>query len=317
MLSLTANYDESWKEALTEYFDSFLAFFFAEIYQQIDWTKTPQSLDKELQQITASSDTDKCIADKLYQVWLLDNQEIWILIHIEVQSQYDTEFSKRMYVYNYRAFDLYQKPVLSLAILGDERFNWRPNSFRYGFAGSEVTIKFSVVKLLDYEPHWSELESSVNPFAMIVMAHLKTKATTGNPEQREVWKWSLIRGLYDRGLTRERIIKLFQIIDRMMTLPNPLQESLDLKIQQFEEQRTMPLLSNMELRGMERGVLEKARSDIQRVLQIRLGRISSQMESSLSRISELSLLDELLTLAVTVSSLEEFQQSLEKILSQC
>jgi hypothetical protein len=152
---------------------------------------------------------------------------------------------------------------------------------------------------------------------MIVMAHLKTKATTGNPEQREVWKWSLIRGLYDRGLTREKIIKLFQIIDRMMTLPNPLQESLDLKIQHFEEQRTMPLLSNRSLRGMERGkeigVLEKARSDIQRVLQIRLGRISSQMESSLSRISDVSLLDELLTLAVTVSSLEEFQQSLEKI----
>ncbi len=79
----------------------------------------------------------------------------------------------------------------------------------------------------------------------------------------------------------------------------------------------MPLLSNRSLRGMERGkeigVLEKARSDIQRVLQIRLGRISSQMESSLSRISDVSLLDELLTLAVTVSSLEEFQQSLEKI----
>ncbi len=82
----------------------------------------------------------------------------------------------------------------------------------------------------------------------------------------------------------------------------------------------MPLLSNRSLRGMERGkeigVLEKAHSDIQKVLQIRLGRISSQMESSLTRISDVLLLDELLTLAVTVSSLEEFQQSLEKILSQ-
>ena len=227
MNSVTANYDESWKEALNEYFDDFLFFFFPEIYQQIDWTILPQSLDKELQQITASSDTEKCIADKLYQVWLLNEQEIWILIHVEVQSQYDVEFSRRMYIYNYRAFDLYQKPVVSLAILGDERTNWRPNRFRYGFAGSEVTIKFLIAKLLDYESRWSELESSLNPFAMIVMAHLKTKATTGNPEQREVWKWSLIRGLYDRGLTREKIIKLFQIIDRMMTLPNPLQQSLD------------------------------------------------------------------------------------------
>jgi len=29
-----------------------------------------------------------------------------------------------------------------------------------------------------------------------------------------------------------------------MTLPNPLQQSLDFKIQQFEEQRTMLLLSS-------------------------------------------------------------------------
>ncbi|MEB3248096.1 MAG: hypothetical protein VKK07_01995, partial [Merismopediaceae bacterium] len=207
MNHVTANYDEPWKEALSEYFEDFLAFFFPVINQQVDWSIPPQSLDKELQQITVSSDAEKCIADKLYQVWLLDHQEIWILIHVEIQSQYDASFPRRMYVYNYRAFDLYQKTVVSLAILGDERPNWRPNHFRYGLAGSEMTLNFSMVKLLDYEARWSELESSGNPFAMIVMAHLKTKATTGDPEQREVWKWSLIRGLYDRGLTRERIIK--------------------------------------------------------------------------------------------------------------
>jgi hypothetical protein len=44
--------------------------------------------NKELQQITASSETKKRFADKLYRVWLLDGQEVWILIHIEVQSQY-------------------------------------------------------------------------------------------------------------------------------------------------------------------------------------------------------------------------------------
>jgi len=224
-----------------------------------------------------------------------------------------------MYIYNYRAFDLYHKPVVSLAILGDERKKWRPNSFSYGFAGSEVTIKFSIVKLLDYESRWAELESSPNPFAMIVMAHLKTKATTGNPEQREVWKWSLIRGLYDRGLTREKIIKLFQIIDRMMTLPSFLQESLDFKIQQFEEERTMPLLSNMELRGMERGkkigqeigALQKARDYIKAVLRVRLGEIPLEIETYLMQISDLSILDKLLILAATTNSFEDFKHSIE------
>ena len=47
--------------------------------------------------------------------------------------------------------------------------------------------------------------------------------------------------------------KLFEIIDNMMTLSTELQSSLESKIKQFEEERTMPLVSNMELRGMERG----------------------------------------------------------------
>ncbi|MFM6135082.1 MAG: hypothetical protein ACKPCP_13125, partial [Sphaerospermopsis kisseleviana] len=93
MNQITANYDQAWKGAIEKYFPEFINFFYPQIYQQIDWNKTPISLDKELEQITATSNTEKRYADKLYQVWLLDNTEIWILIHIEVQSQYDEEFS--------------------------------------------------------------------------------------------------------------------------------------------------------------------------------------------------------------------------------
>ncbi|MFM6513556.1 MAG: hypothetical protein ACKPH4_05395, partial [Microcystis panniformis] len=114
-------------------------------------------------------------------------------------------FSQRMYIYNYCAFDLYQKPVISLAILGDERVNWRPDSYNYTIAGCEVSLKFPTVKLLDYEESWSELETSSNPFAIIVMAHLKTKATTGKLPEREQWKWRLIRGLYEKEFEREQI----------------------------------------------------------------------------------------------------------------
>ncbi len=80
----TANYDEPWKEALTEYFEAFLYFFFPEVHQLIDWTKIPESLEKELKRITASAKTKKRFADKLYKVWLLRGEEVWILIHIEI-----------------------------------------------------------------------------------------------------------------------------------------------------------------------------------------------------------------------------------------
>jgi hypothetical protein len=165
------------------------------------------------------------------------------------------------------------------------------------------------------------LEASSNPFAIIVMAHLKTKATTGKLPQREQWKWKLIRGLYEKEFEREQIIKLFEIIDNMMTLSTELQSSLESKIKQFEEERTMPLISNMELRGIERGkeigkeigALENSRDDIRTVLTVRFGQIYSEIEEMIDKITNLALLKELLKLAATANSLAEFKQSLARI----
>ncbi|MFM6729860.1 MAG: hypothetical protein ACKPJN_03910 [Microcystis panniformis] len=169
------------------------------------------------------------------------------------------------------------------------------------------------------------------------MAHLKTKATTGKLPEREQWKWRLIRGLYEKEFEREQIIKLFEIIDNMMTLSTELQSSLESKIKQFEEERTMPLMSNMELRGIERGkeigkeigelqgiergkeigkeigALEKSRDAIKTVLTVRFGEISSEIEQRLSNINNVALLEEILKLSVTANSLEEFKRSLAEI----
>jgi hypothetical protein len=165
------------------------------------------------------------------------------------------------------------------------------------------------------------------------MAHLKTKATIGKLPQREQWKWKLIRGLYEKEFEREQIIKLFEIIDNMMTLSPELQSSLESKIKQFEEERTMPLMSNMELRGIERGkeigeeigelrgiergkeigVLEKSRDAIKTVLTVRFGEISSEIEEIIGKITNPTILEELLKLAATANSLAEFKQSLARI----
>jgi hypothetical protein len=115
--------------------------------------------------------------------------------------------------------------------------------------------------------------------------------------------------------------KLFEIIDNMMTLSPELQSSLESKIKQFEEERTMPLISNMELRGIEQGkkigkeigVLENSRDDIKTVLTVRFGQISSEIEEMIDKITNLALLKEILKSAVTANSLAEFKQSLAKI----
>ena len=315
MSEVTANYDESWKEALNEYFESFLSFFFPTVYGLIDWEKPPEPLDKELQEITASSETEKRFADKLYKVWLLDKQQIWILIHIEIQSQYDADFPERIFIYNYRAFDLYHNNVLSLAILGDDRPNWRPDRYHYAIGGGEILLKFPTVKLLDYESRLHELELSNNPFAIITTAHLKTKATTSNLTEREQWKWKLIRELYQRGLTKEQIVKLFKIIDTMMALPKHLQTALITKVKNFEEERKMPLVSPTEQLAMERGeIIGEQRGEqrlVIRQINKRFGVISVSITEKIHQLSieQLELLGEALLDFSTITELEQWLEN--------
>jgi hypothetical protein len=156
------------------------------------------------------------------------------------------------------------------------------------------------------------------------MAHLKTKATTGKLPQREQWKWKLIRGLYEKEFEREQIIKLFEIIDNMMTLSPELQSSLESKIKQFEEERTMPLMSNMELRGIEQGkkigkeigVLENARDFVKKVLENRLGDIPGDIGQCLNDASVISVLEEMLKAALIVNSFEECRKSFSIIINK-
>ena len=75
----------------------------------------------------------------------------------------------------------------------------------------------------------------------------------------------------------------------------------------------MPLLSNMELRGMKIGALQNRRDDIKTILSLRFGAISSDVQDFLDQSSDLALLEEILKLAVTVNSLEDFQQLLPQV----
>ncbi|WP_306426890.1 hypothetical protein [Nostoc sp. CHAB 5836] len=51
-----------------------------------------------------------------------------------------------MFIYNYRIYDRYKRTVASLAILGDEHINWRPNRFGYELFGTKVEFQFPIVK---------------------------------------------------------------------------------------------------------------------------------------------------------------------------
>ncbi len=309
------NYDSPWKEAIEKYFVQFMEFFFPEAYNEIDWSKGYEFLDKELQEVVRDAELGKRLVDKLVRVCAKNGRIAWVMIHVEVQGRKEQNFEKRMYVYNYRLFDRYDTRVASLAVLGDENPKWRPDSFGYKLWGCEVSIKFPIVKLMEYEDNIDELAKSRNPFAIIVAAHLKAKATKKDFESRYQWKLTLTKRLYEKGYEKEDILELYRFIDWIMALPKDLETQFTKNIVQFEEDKKMPYVSSAERLGREWGILEKAQEYVVEVLKIRFKKLPKNIANSISSIDDISLLNKLLKKAVETASLEDFQKSLANSLS--
>src|SRR5437870_5683121 len=117
---VSADYDSPWKEALDAYFEAFLLLLFPNIHAQIDWSRGYESLDKEFQQVVREAEVGRRYVDKLVKVWTKEGAERWVLVHVEVQTTRDPDFPERMYVYNYRIHDRYNRKVASLAVLADD-----------------------------------------------------------------------------------------------------------------------------------------------------------------------------------------------------
>lgn len=204
---------------------------------------------------------------------------------MEIQGQKEDNFAKRMFTYNFRIFDRFDRPAISLAILCDPNREWRPSNYSYNYPNTRLTFEFGSIKLLDYENRFHELENSDNPFATVVMAHLKTQQTRSSPEQRKIWKFSLIRRLYDLGLGEQDIRNLYRFIDWVMILPKALENQFWEEFKQFEQERTMRYVTTGERIGYERGKQEGEQQLILRLVQRRVGELSPQLQERIKSLS--------------------------------
>jgi hypothetical protein len=173
-----------------------------------------------------------------------------VLIHVEVQTTREADFPARMYRYNARIADRYNRNVVSLAVLADDNAAWRPDRYEADLWDWSVRMAWPAVKLLDYAARRAELERSKNPFAHVVLAHLTALETRNDPQDRRTWKFRLVRGLYERGFRKADIRQLFRLIDWLVELPPRLQEDFWQELERYEEERKVPYVTSVEREGM-------------------------------------------------------------------
>ncbi len=258
LVALPPSYaDEAWKNALDVYFREFMQFFYQEIAAQIAWEVKYEMLDKELQGLSAKSKVGKKLVDKLIKVRLKSGATCFVLLHIEVQGQYEINFAQRLFEYFYRLYDRYRQPVLTMVVLTDNRPNWRPKSYPMQVCGHKVNhFRFLTSKLLDYRDQRTALLEHTNPFGTIVAAHLAALDTRTDPNARYQHKFALMRQLYRNGLAREAILNLFSFIDGVLTLPKEFEIRYNSSIKQLEGEYNVRYITSVERIGREQGLKE-------------------------------------------------------------
>ncbi len=266
----TDQYDTPWKIAVEQHFQPFIAFYFPAVYAEIDWQVPHEFLDKEFQAIARDALVGARHVDKLVKVQRHSGRQDWLCLHLEVQVARQTHFARRMFVYNYRIFDFYDRPVASLALLGDDDPAWLPDQFSYSAMGCEMAFRFPVAKLAAFSHDADSLANHPNPFALLTLAYLQNRATRTDMQARFDIKCSLIRLLHARNWDKALIKSFFLVIDWMMELPVRFDEQLASFVTELEKEQEMEYVSTVERvrleqkwqeglaqgedRGLERGI---------------------------------------------------------------
>lgn len=234
---------------------------------------------------------------------------------VEVQNQPDAEFPRRMFVYHYRLLDRYNRSVVSLAVLGDPRIDWRPGRFEHELWGCRLEFAFPTVKLLDLSKQVSIMEDENenaaalrmvrwNPFQIIIAAHLAAMQTQRDVTARFQSKWKLVRTLYDQGMRPDDVRQLFRLIDWLIDLPRELTERFSDALHDLEKEKQMPYVTSVERLAEQKGYEQ----GIEAVLRLRFGEGGLALMPEIRALSDVGLLQTILADAERVDNPSELRQ---------
>jgi hypothetical protein len=252
MSNIEIPYDELWKDVVENLFPHFINLIVPDFYHNVNWSKPIIFLDNELRQISPASEETKRYVDRLVCVWMLDGEEQWVLIHVEVQGYKDPGFSKRMFIYFYRIYDKFNRDILSIAVFSDPIKGYKPDRFSYQFYGCRLEFQYRTYKVMEQDDE--ELKRSDNPFALVVLAAKKSMESKGDEEKRFRFKRELVRLMLEKGYGREEILHLFRFLDGVLALADVEKEKMIYNELRSEEVSEVAYITNFERLAIEEGM---------------------------------------------------------------
>ncbi len=219
---MTIPKDTLWKAIIEDLFEDFCHYFFPDWAKNVaDFSKKPEFLDKELDEIYPQDKPSKRFADKLVKVFTKEGEAQWILIHIEVQGYKDPHFPARMFTYFHRIRDRYATmDLMTLAILTDTDRTFKPDTYTYQYRKTKVIYLFEIFKLI--EKSEQELNVPNNPFSIVMLAAKKALEKKNLEDVVQLtWKRELIVQLKKAHYSEVVIRHLLHFIKNYVVFEEP------------------------------------------------------------------------------------------------
>lgn len=224
-----ADGDSMWKTMMMGNFDEMLESVLPELAVEVDSSRRPEFLDKEMKDLKALMGGAWQAPDLLAKVPLKGGRDVWLALHVEVQGKGGGDFPERMFYYHSMIRFRYLKrkefdeklpgtksrrgvvDVVSLAILTALRPKGEAEYFEHASFGNELKYVYPVVKLWELDA--DRLEKSHNPFDLALLAAKRMIDSGRSDNKRVAFLKQLGRLLDERGWSRERCLVIYRFIE--------------------------------------------------------------------------------------------------------
>jgi predicted transposase/invertase (TIGR01784 family) len=239
--------DQLWKGIIEDLFEEFLLYFYPKwASENVDFSKPFEFYDKELDTIYPDKKGKK-FADKLVKIVLKNQEEKWMLIHIEVQGYKDTSFPERMFTYFYRIRDKYQKDIMALAILSDNYWDFHPKAFHYEYNQTKLEYHFDTFKIIKKSDE--DLNIPNNVFSIIILAAKKSLQKENTDSVIFAWKRELLLQLAQTNHSVEKVVKILDFLRYVVNFKDKNH------VEEFEEEATK-ILKLREPMGIQEAIIQ-------------------------------------------------------------
>ncbi|MCI1694305.1 Rpn family recombination-promoting nuclease/putative transposase [Aneurinibacillus aneurinilyticus] len=311
------DHDRLFKELLSTFFEEFMALFFPDAYEAIDFEHT-SFLSEEL--FTDILKGEKRRVDLLVETHLRGEESL-IIIHVEPQSYEQTSFHDRMFIYFSRLYEKYRRRILPIAIFSYDKVKEEPDTLHISFPFFNV-MTFQFLKVELRRKNWRDYIQQDNPIAAALLSKMGY-----TPEERVEVKKEFLRMLVRLEQDPARMTLLTGFFETYLQLSEEEEQHLRMELQKLdpnEEGRIMELTTSWHEKGRregkqegrQEGRQEGKREAVHVLLQAKFGDAAKALHEDIQKLTKDEYIDELLLKVTIAPSLQEVKDFIQDKVSK-